>query len=286
VLDSIPVACEGNAFVPFETATAAALATVNTGALTYTIVTPPLYGSLSGTAPALVYTPTAGYSGTDSFSWKASDGFTESNIASFQLTVGAPAAAPSDINPQTGIIRTDDGVGNVITLLQASDVNAGDSFTWTLVSGEGDANNGYFSISGNQLISTHDFSGDNGQTVSIRVRVTDSSGYSTEKILTFPVQLADLHVKINEIYYNSPNNLVAAEFIELYNPTGTDVNMAGWQFTKGVAFTFPNSAGSIIPAGGYVVIAEDPAAVQAIYGVTALGPWSGAVSNDGGRDRP
>ena len=281
VLDSVPVACAGSVFAPYQSATPVNLATVNVGPLTYSIITGPLHGTLSGTAPALTYTPAGGYTGPDSFTWKANDGFTDSNIASATITVGAPAAAPTNITADTGVIRTDDGIGNLITLLQATDANSQDTFTWSLVSGAGSTNNSYFTIAGNQLISSHDFSADNGQTISIRVRATDSTGASFEKVLIFPVQPADLHVKINEIYYNSPNNLVAAEFVELYNPTGGPVNLAGWQFTKGISFVFPNAPASIIPAGGYVVVAENPTTIQAIYGVSALGPWIGAISNDG-----
>merc|ERR1712202_24543 len=41
--------------------------------LTYTY-TPPQHGTLSGTAPALTYTPEAGYSGGDSFTFTVNDG--------------------------------------------------------------------------------------------------------------------------------------------------------------------------------------------------------------------
>merc|ERR1712000_260924 len=41
--------------------------------LTYTY-TPPQHGTLSGTAPALTYTPEAGYSGVDSFTFTVNDG--------------------------------------------------------------------------------------------------------------------------------------------------------------------------------------------------------------------
>ena len=41
--------------------------------LTYQIVTPPAHGSLSGSVPALTYTPAAGYSGGDFFDFEACD---------------------------------------------------------------------------------------------------------------------------------------------------------------------------------------------------------------------
>src|SRR4030095_14010842 len=62
--------------------------------LTYTIVTGPAHGTLSGTAPALTYTPAANYNGADSFTFKANDGTADSNLATVTITVTAVNDAP------------------------------------------------------------------------------------------------------------------------------------------------------------------------------------------------
>ena len=51
-------------------------------------MTPPAHGTLSGTAPNLVYTPAAGYTGFDSFTFKANDGQVDSSIATMTIDVG------------------------------------------------------------------------------------------------------------------------------------------------------------------------------------------------------
>ena len=90
---------------------------------------------------------------------------------------------------------------------------------------------------------------------------------------------------INEILYRPgtgfPEN-TALEYIELHNPGTLAVDLGGWALTEGVAFTFP--AGTTIPAGGYLVIAADPAALMAASGFSgALGPWaSGNTLSNGG----
>ena len=56
-------------------------------ALTYAIVANPQHGTLSGAAPNLTYTPAAGYTGPDSFTYKANDGTADSNIATISITV-------------------------------------------------------------------------------------------------------------------------------------------------------------------------------------------------------
>jgi len=62
--------------------------------LTYSIVDGPAHGTLTGTAPNLTYTPAAGYSGPDSFTFIANDGLNDSNTAtlSIDVTNAAPTA--------------------------------------------------------------------------------------------------------------------------------------------------------------------------------------------------
>lgn len=90
---------------------------------------------------------------------------------------------------------------------------------------------------------------------------------------------------INEIMYRPgtgyPEN-TAHEFIELHNPDAVAVDLAGWAITTGADFTFP--AGTTLSANGYLVVAANPAALQAATGLTGvLGPWaSGArLANNG-----
>ncbi len=56
--------------------------------LSFAIVTPPAHGTLSGgTGAAQTYTPAANYHGPDSFTFKANDGTTDSNIVTVSITV-------------------------------------------------------------------------------------------------------------------------------------------------------------------------------------------------------
>lgn len=55
--------------------------------LTYTVVVQPMFGTLSGSAPNLTYTPNAGYVGADNFSFMANDLGLLSNPAMVSITV-------------------------------------------------------------------------------------------------------------------------------------------------------------------------------------------------------
>lgn len=58
-------------------------------ALTTSVVSGPLHGSVSlNNDGSFSYTPSAGYAGPDSFTYKANDGVTDSNVATVSITVG------------------------------------------------------------------------------------------------------------------------------------------------------------------------------------------------------
>lgn len=84
---------------------------------------------------------------------------------------------------------------------------------------------------------------------------------------------------INEIHYNNDDNTVLNEFLELHNPGPSAIDLGNWEIDGGIRFTFP--ADATIPAGGYLVIGEDPATLEANYGINALGPYEGALNSRG-----
>ena len=62
--------------------------------LTYTVLSNPANGTLSGTAPNLTFTPAADWSGSTSFTFKANDGTVDSDPATVSITVTAVNDAP------------------------------------------------------------------------------------------------------------------------------------------------------------------------------------------------
>jgi hypothetical protein len=75
--------------------------------LTYSIVTSPIHGTLSGTLPNVTYTPVANYSGSDSFTFKANDGKVDSNIATVSVTVSSqPTLTSISVLPASANVVT------------------------------------------------------------------------------------------------------------------------------------------------------------------------------------
>jgi hypothetical protein len=70
------------------------------------------------------------------------------------------------------------------------------------------------------------------------------------------------------------------------DPLNIGWELVPWCFTSGIEYTFPLN--TTIPAGGYLIVAENPAAFKAWYGnpkVQVLGPFENGskLSNDGER---
>jgi hypothetical protein len=97
--------------------------------------------------------------------------------------------------------------------------------------------------------------------------------------LLFPAFSARAQVVINEIYYDPPDNTTPTEFLELFNTGTAALDLSGWKTDSGVTFDFPG--GSTIPAGGYLVLAQDAAAFQTAFGFAPFGVYVGKLSNQG-----
>jgi VCBS repeat-containing protein len=79
---------DGSAFSPLNATDAEG------SPLSYTLVTQPAHGQLSGNAPSYIYTPAPNFEGTDQFTFKASDGTDDSNVATVTLYVTSAPDAP------------------------------------------------------------------------------------------------------------------------------------------------------------------------------------------------
>lgn len=110
-------------------------------------------------------------------------------------------------------------------------------------------------------------------------------------------------IVISEIQYHPGPGNTGDEYIELHNISSQAVVLqsevetetspgvfvqewVGWAFTDGIDFVFP--LGTVIPAGGRLIVAKSPAAFQAAYAalpptVPVLGPFENdtALSNGG-----
>src|SRR4029077_15642285 len=76
-------------------------------------------GSLSGTPPNVTYTPTAGYIGADMFSFQASDGQWNTEVAEVSIEVREPSNHPPVADAQNVFIAEDNALTITLTATDA-----------------------------------------------------------------------------------------------------------------------------------------------------------------------
>jgi LPXTG-site transpeptidase (sortase) family protein len=95
--------------------------------------------------------------------------------------------APTDINLSSTVVAENQPTDTVVGTLSASDPDAGETFTYSLVSGTGSTDNGDFNISGDQLRTGMSFDYEVKNSYQIRVQVTDKDGLTYQKPFTITV---------------------------------------------------------------------------------------------------
>jgi hypothetical protein len=100
---------------------------------------------------------------------------------------------------------------------------------------------------------------------------------------------------LSEVHYNPGSDPAVAlqEFVEIYNPTDTDIDLTGWRLRKAVDYDF--TTGTLLPAKtALAVLTFDPAAPEnaaqltafcAVYSIPTtsplVGPYVGRLDNAG-----
>ncbi|MBN1854990.1 MAG: lamin tail domain-containing protein [Pirellulales bacterium] len=114
-----------------------------------------------------------------------------------------------------------------------------------------------------------------------RVRAENSAGavWATPSLSFTTAAESNLSATINEVHYDPDIKTELVEFVELYNAADVSVDLSDWALTGAVSYTIP--VGTMLAPGEYLVISQDPAAMQSKFGIATLGPFSGRLDNDG-----
>ena len=96
-------------------------------------------------------------------------------------------SAPTDISLSASAINENVAPNSTVATLSTTDPDAGDTFTYSLVSGSGDTDNASFNISGSSLRITNSPDYESKNSYSVRVRSTDQGGLSFEQAFTITI---------------------------------------------------------------------------------------------------
>ncbi len=193
------------------------LAIEATSSNTALIPNPTVYYTSPDVTGSLRFTPVSNQSGTVVITAKVIDGGLDGNFGttsdnnfvtrSFTVTVNAVNDAPTDIAISSSNIAENGGANAVVGTLSTTDVDAGNTFTYTLVAGTGDADNAVFNINGSSLRANSSFDFETKSSYSVRIRSTDQGGLFTEKVFTISVintnELVSVTVNGADSYLNA-----------------------------------------------------------------------------------
>ena len=102
-------------------------------------------------------------------------------------SVSTESCAPTDIMLSNDTIPENESVGTMVGTLSASDPDAGDSFTFSLVDAATYPDNSSFLIAGNVLQTNTVFNYEVKSTYTIKIRVADSGGETYDEVFTIHI---------------------------------------------------------------------------------------------------
>lgn len=150
-----------------------------------------------------------------------------SNNVSFLIASNAPA----DLTLSNETIAENQPSNTEVGIFSTTDPNTDDTFTYELVTGEGDTDNSSFSIDGNKLIAKDSFDFETKSTYNIRVKTTDAGNESFEKTLTVNVSDRSDVPEIRTVTENGSE----MEIIDLTSKPGETV-IANFEITRDAAY--------------------------------------------------
>ena len=171
---------------------------------------------------------------------------------SFTINVTNVNETPTNISLSNSSIDENVATGTTVGTLSTTDPDAGNTFTYTLVSGAGDANNGSFYIDGTTLKSKEVFDYETKNSYTVRVRSTDQGGLWYEKKIT--ISITNISVSGTANVTNITCNNLRDGSIEVTSTTGGDspytysINGTNYQTST----TFSN-----LDSGTYTIYIKD-----------------------------
>jgi ELWxxDGT repeat protein len=133
---------------------------------------------------------------------------------------------PSDIQLDNSSIA-ENSTNGIVGSLSVSDPNTVDTFSYSLVTGNGDTDNSLFSIENNQLKANVQFNFETKNSYSVRVKATAEGGLSYEKSFTIAVSYVNETYLVADINQNnfgsSPSDFIKVGGV-LYFTANDDVN--------------------------------------------------------------
>ena len=154
----------------------------------------------------------------------------------FTITINNTNEAPTDLTLSATSINENVAANSTVGTLSSTDLDAGDTFTYSLVAGTGSTDNASFNISGSNLRITASPDFETKSSYAIRVRTTDQGGLFFEKQFT---------ITINNLNENPTDIALSATSINENVPANSTIGtMSTTDPDTGNTFTYTLVAGT------------------------------------------
>ncbi|MBS0266358.1 MAG: cadherin domain-containing protein, partial [Planctomycetes bacterium] len=173
-------------------------------------------------------------------------------VASATIDVENPNHTPTDITLSQSTIAENLAAGTTVGTLSTTDADVGDSFTYTLVSGDV----GAFQIVGNELRTAASFDYETQSSYTVTVRTTDAGGLTFDKQFTIDVTDVNESPSFSQALYTfAINSKALVGAVAGATPaTDPDTAAAFKTLTYSIAAGDPNQAFAIDPNTGVVTV--------------------------------
>jgi alpha-L-fucosidase 2 len=172
-------------------------------------------------------------------------------------------SAPTDVSLSVVTVTESEPAGTPVGALSTTDPDTGNTFTYTLVNGEGSEGNDFFVVSGSTLQTAAAFNFEAQNSYNVRVRSTDQGGLFFEKSFTVTV------LNTNE----APTDISLSNASVLENqPAGTIVGLLGTSDPDaGDTFTYSLVPGTGSDSNSFFTVNGPP--------IRIIGPFDGDSQN-------
>jgi hypothetical protein len=174
----------------------------------------------------------------------------------FAIQVVNVNETPTDISLTSTTIPENSGPNSMVGTLSTADVDASNTFVYSLVAGSGDTDNGAFNISGSTLRATGSFDFETRTDYTVRVRSTDQGGLFVEKVFLIRVLDAnDAPVAVGDSYWVSVDTFKILDVLandsdidSAIDPTSIEISSPP---SHGTATPLPDGTVRYTPNTGY-----------------------------------
>ncbi|MBD2270922.1 hypothetical protein H6F62_19745 [Anabaena sp. FACHB-1391] len=180
-------------------------------------------------------------------------------------------SSPTDLSINTNTIAENALSGTVVGNLLTTDLNTGDTFTYSLVSGTGATDNSLFTITGNELKTNSVFNFETESSYSIRVRTTDQDGLFVEKQLTITV------TNVNDDVQSSTSYTLNSSQLDLILTGNGNINGTGNSLNNTI---FSNSGNNLLDGRAGADSLVGNAGNDTLMGGLGADTMTGGTGND------